>query len=97
MINSKQGGSWFNTDNIDFEYLKNFDRKDKTNTLNIICSSKITDDIVRLLFAEKITEHFGSDIDWFGDGIKNIENKWEAVSNYKYHIVLEMNQETFNI
>ena len=52
---------------------------------------------MRLLFAEKIAEHFGSDIDWFGDGIKTIENKWEAVSNYKYHIVLENESRNFLI
>ena len=99
MINSNQGGSWFNIDAIDFEYLKNFDRRDKTNTISMICSSKkITDDHrVRLLFAEKIAEYFGSDIDWFGDGVNTIENKWDAVSNYKYHIVLENESRNFLI
>ena len=65
----------------------------------MICSSKkITDDHrVRLLFAEKIAEYFGSDIDWFGDGVNTIENKWDAVSNYKYHIVLENESRNFLI
>lgn len=99
MINSNQGGSWFETNNIDLDYLKNFDEKDKKNMISIICSSKkITDDHrVRLLFTEKIAEHFGSNIDWFGDGIKSIENKWDAISTYKYHIVLENESRNFLI
>ena len=83
MINSKQGDPGLIPDNIDFEYLRNFDRKDKTNA-NYFSSKKITDDEdFDCLFAEKITQTF-----WFRrglfDGIKNIENDRD-VSNYKYH------------
>lgn len=99
MINSKQGASWFEKNEIKYDYLKNFDNKNKNKNISIICSSKkITDDHrIRLLFTEKLVEHFGSEIDWFGDGVKSIENKWDGIANYKYHIVLENESRNFLI
>ena len=36
--------------------------------------------------------YFGSDIDWFGSGVNPIEDKWEGIKEYKYHIVIENGQ-----
>lgn len=43
----------------------------------------------RLKFIEKLRDHFGTNIDVFGRGINDIEDKWDAIEPYKYHIVLE--------
>lgn len=43
----------------------------------------------RLLFLDKLRNHFGSQIDIFGRGIRPIDDKWDAIAPYKYHIALE--------
>ena len=36
-----------------------------------------------------LQDHFGSSIDVFGRGIRDIEDKWDAIAEYKYHIAIE--------
>jgi len=43
----------------------------------------------RLAFVKRLGEHFGDKIDVFGRGIYAIEDKWDAIARYKYHISLE--------
>ena len=33
--------------------------------------------------------HFGSQLDWYGNGVNEIQRKHEGILDYKYHIVLE--------
>lgn len=43
----------------------------------------------RQAFTKRLCEHFGSKIDFFGRGVRDIEDKWDAISGYKYHVVIE--------
>lgn len=43
----------------------------------------------RLEFVKKIKEHFGNQLDLYGWGFNDFANKWDAIADYKYHIVLE--------
>jgi hypothetical protein len=43
----------------------------------------------RLDFLARLRNRFGPRLDVFGRGIRDIEDKWEALREYKYHIVLE--------
>jgi len=43
----------------------------------------------RLRFVEKLATHFGSEIDVFGRGVREINDKWDAIAPYKYHVALE--------
>jgi Glycosyltransferase family 10 (fucosyltransferase). len=43
----------------------------------------------RKAFVYKLKAHFGDRLDVFGRGIRDIEDKWDAIAPYKYHIVLE--------
>jgi hypothetical protein len=43
----------------------------------------------RLNFVRKLKDYFGEDIDVFGRGIREVDDKWDALSPYKYHIALE--------
>jgi len=36
-----------------------------------------------------VKDYFGERIDIFGRGINEIEDKWDALDRYKYHIALE--------
>lgn len=43
----------------------------------------------RLIFLDEIKKTFGSEVDVFGNGIKNLKDKWDALSEYSYSIVIE--------
>jgi len=44
----------------------------------------------RVKFIESLKAHFGDRIDFFGRGINEVEDKWDAIAPYKYHISLEL-------
>jgi len=43
----------------------------------------------RKAFVHRLKQHFGDRLDVFGRGIRDIEDKWDAIAPYQYHIVLE--------
>lgn len=44
----------------------------------------------RLHFIQKLKEHFGDQLDWFGRGVRELSyRKLDGLLDYKYHIVLE--------
>jgi hypothetical protein len=43
----------------------------------------------RTEFAKALKSHFGDRINSFGRGLQDIEDKWDAISPYKYHIAIE--------
>lgn len=96
LINSKQGSSVFKKSERGFNYLQNQRKYEKNKLISIICSNKTKNDDhkIRLEFTKNLKKHFGSELCWFGHGIKDIENKWEALEDYKYHIVLENESRT---
>lgn len=63
----------------------------KSKLLSVISSNKDFTDghRQRLKFVEALKEHFGENIDVFGRGINSFADKWDTISPYKYHIVLE--------
>lgn len=63
----------------------------KTRDLSVVCSAKSHSDghLLRLSFVEQLKEHFGDRLDWFGKGVRPIEDKWEALAPYRFHISLE--------
>ena len=82
MIHGKQLG---------FEELRDLPRPPKTKRLSVICSSKANSDDHRrrLEFVRRLQTEFGEEVDVFGRGIRSMEDKSEAIYEYKYHIVLE--------
>jgi hypothetical protein len=82
--------------NISFS--KNYDElkviKDsfkKTKLISIISSNyKLTSGHrKRLSFANSLKDYFGDKVDFFGRGINEINDKWDAIAPYKYHVVIE--------
>ena len=44
----------------------------------------------KMLYEHKEPEsYFGSQLDWYGVGENPISDKWQAIKDYKYHIVIE--------
>lgn len=69
----------------------------KTQDISVFCS--VTDMTpthrLRFKFTERIVSHFGSRIQWFGNGVNSIDEKWKGLAPFRYTIVLE-NRSDFN-
>lgn len=78
-------------------FSKNYDELKKIKTFkksklaSVVVSNKTfyPGHIKRLKFVKKLAEQNLFDVDVFGRGIRDIEDKWDAIAEYKYHIVLE--------
>lgn len=94
MINFNSTGSLFDKTDKNVEFLRNFKNPKKDKMISIICSDKkITNDHkVRYEFTYNLKKYFGENLDWYGQGVNPINNKWQAIKNYKYHIVIENGQ-----
>lgn len=90
-------GHKFNKNLENGEYSKTYDELKKINsveknkTLSIIVSNKnfTKGHRKRLDFLKKLKESFGNNIDIFGIGFNEINDKWDAIAPYKYHICIE--------
>jgi hypothetical protein len=79
------------------EFVKDFDELSstqfitKSKAMSIIVSDKqFTDGHKRRFeFAIKLKDHFGDDLELFGRGIKDFEDKWDTLAQYKYSIAIE--------
>ena len=77
------------TNNYDELNAKKHFQKDKL--ISVISSDKgfTEGHRKRVEFVKKISEYYSDRIKIFGKGINDIEDKWDAIARYKYHIVLE--------
>lgn len=75
----------------DYDELISIDQFSKDKEISVISSSKDGTDghRQRLEFIRILKDYFGERIDIFGRGINEIEDKWDALVRYKYHIALE--------
>ena len=76
---------------LDYDTLKNSPFPEKTKLLSVISSNLAVSrgHINRLKFVEKLKAHFGDQIDVYGRGFKPFDDKWNVISQYKYHICIE--------
>lgn len=63
----------------------------KTKKISLITSNKVMTEghRKRLDFAYKLKDHFKENIDLYGRGIKDFEDKWDVLAPYKYSIAIE--------
>lgn len=63
----------------------------KEKLLSVICSNKVFTEghKLRYDFVMQLKEHFGDQIDLFGQGVASFDTKWDAIAPYKYHVVIE--------
>ncbi|GHH98048.1 glycosyltransferase family 10 domain-containing protein [Neobacillus kokaensis] len=75
----------------DYDQLLAHKEYQKDKLLSVICSSKARSEghRNRLKFVRAISDYFGNKIDVFGRGIRDIDDKWNAIADYKYHIAIE--------
>ncbi len=98
MVNANHGPSIFAKHDRDINWFKKNHHIDKTKMLSVFCSAKqlSPDHKLRFKFVKALKEHFGDRLDWYGNGVKSLTEKWDGIAPYKYHIVLE-NQSRNNI
>ena len=98
MINANHGPSIFQNSARDLFWFKGLNSLQKNKLISVFCSTKtITPDhYLRLKFVKRLKSHFGNDLDWFGNGVNPLAEKWNGIAPYKYHITLE-NQSRHNV
>lgn len=98
MINSNHGPSLFQPNTRDINFFKELELLEKTKLISVFCSSQnLTEDHkLRINFVKELKKHFGDRLDWYGNGINPLAEKWDGIAPYKYHIVLE-NQSKNNV
>ena len=75
----------------DYDELKAMTSIPKTRLLSVISSSKMMSEghRKRFEFAKRLKTHFGDKIDLFGRGLNEVEDKWDALADYRYHVAIE--------
>ena len=98
MINANHGESIFMNHERDVHFFQNLNHLNKTKLLSVICSTQELTPAhkMRLRFVQQLEKHFTSDLDWFGNGVNSVSEKWQAMAPYKYTIALE-NQSRHNV
>jgi hypothetical protein len=74
-----------------YDELSGLNPFDKKRLISVITSDKAftRGHRQRIDFVKKLKQHFGSVLDVYGRGINEIEDKWDAIRDYQYHIALE--------
>lgn len=64
---------------------------EKTRELSVFCSTQSLTEGHRQRFhyVEKLKEHFGDRLDWYGNGVNSLPEKWDGIAPYRATIVLE--------
>lgn len=85
---------WDSSYTKDYDELSALPALPKTKLLSVLSSNKrlTPGHERRLAFVQALTRHFGDDLDVFGRGLRDVEDKWEAIAPYQYHVVIENGQ-----
>lgn len=78
----------------DINFLKDFQGEQKTRPLSVFCSNQTwtADHRLRLAFVSHLKKELGDDLDWFGNGVNELDEKWDGLATYERTIVLENRQ-----
>lgn len=82
---------------LDYDKLKEMPTPTKDKLISVITSNKAFTQghIDRLHFVKKLKEYYGDKLDIFGRGYNEFDDKWDVLSRYKYHIVIENSSQTY--
>lgn len=91
MINANHGPNLFDSSPRDVTFLRNLQSLPKDRMLSVICSNQrlTAQHRTRFWFVTELKKYFGSRLDWFGNGVSPISQKWSGLAPYRYSIVLE--------
>lgn len=85
------------TYSLDYDSLKQSVTPTKTKLLSVITSNKAFTQghLDRIHFVEKLKDYYGDQIDVFGRGYCDFDDKWDVLAPYKYHIVIENSSQSY--
>ena len=91
MINSNHGDSINAKHHRDYNYFSNLTSLEKSKTISVFCSNRSATEThrQRIRFVKSLKKHFKDRLDWFGNGVNPLQQKWDGIAPYKYHIALE--------
>jgi len=75
----------------DLNFFADLQSLPKTQPLSMFCSAQTwrPEHRRRLDFAKVAKKYFGNDLVWFGNGINQVDQKWEGLASFERTIVLE--------
>lgn len=93
MVNGNHGRI-FEPHPRDISFLSNFQGVAKTRPLSVFCSNQTwtADHRLRVSFVDHLKKELGDDLDWFGNGVNPVEEKWNGLVHYERTLVLENRQ-----
>lgn len=82
---------------LDYNALKNAPAPPKTKLISVITSNKAFTQghLDRIQFVEKLKAYYGDELDVFGRGYRDFDDKWDVLAPYKYHIVIENSSQSY--
>jgi hypothetical protein len=91
MINANHGPSIWKPHIRDFEFFRRLEKLDKPHLMSVICSNKsfTPGHALRRSFVEKIVSEFKDKVHWFGNGVRQIDEKWDGLASYRFSIAIE--------
>lgn len=98
MVNANTGTNAISNHPRNYDYLVNLEIPVKNKEISVICSTKsfTPHHARRLKFVEGLKNHFGDRLDWYGNGKMPVQEKWDALIDYKFSIAIE-NQIKHNV
>ncbi|MCX6651403.1 MAG: glycosyltransferase family 10 [Methanomassiliicoccales archaeon] len=86
-----QTKNWKKEHNKDYDELQSMPDPKKDRLVSVITSDKtaIKGHRIRLDFVRKLEKEIGGDLDVFITNKMSLEDKWDAIGRYRYHIALE--------
>ena len=81
----------FNTHERDIHYFEGPDHLKKERPLSVFCSAQgwTPEHRLRLAFVEHLKKELGEDLDWFGNGVSPVDEKWQGLAMFEHTLVLE--------
>jgi hypothetical protein len=91
MINGNHGASFLAPHHRDLRFFEALNSIEKRKDISVFCSTQslTAEHRMRLRFVEELKAHFGERLDWFGNGVNPLPQKWEGIAPYRYTLVLE--------
>lgn len=90
MINANHG-SIFAPHERDIDYFRGLRELNKERPLSVFCSAQgwTPEHRLRLAFVEHLKKELGDDLEWFGNGVNPVDEKWEGLATFERTLVLE--------
>ena len=90
MINANHE-SIFRDHTRDIRYFEALEELPKDRPLSVFCSSQglTPQHRLRFAFVEHLKNELGDDVEWFGNGVNPVDEKWQGLARFERTLVLE--------